>query len=415
MLVFEWNRDVVVQAALLLMWHSEGVEDIGANSYYWVGVAARTALGLCMHRDTRASTIVATDKRLWRRLWCMLVQLDGIVTLSYGRPPAIRLDESDVPELTEEELTETDDGQESGIDVPCMIHQMHLSCIVARTIRGRFGLQVPPDRRRQALVDADQRLAMWMARLPPTTAASSSPWATMLHLTYNNVLILLHRPPPSSSTDSPTGASQESMGICSAAAGAIVSLLESAVVRGQLRFLNVFAVDALLTTLIQLSAEIRMANHILAGHARQRFDAAMDILRKLAGIWLHAEIVLRLFEDRSDRARLLGKDGIASLAHGPATGPTTSYLDVPPAYSPHPSQHPVTPGSTLPIDSFQSLLMSSTGMQHQQGQNPQQHSHTHKQPQLVPMNDQLDWTNLYWENGLASLSPFSDMPMHLSL
>ena len=61
---FEWNRDVVVQAALLLTWHSEGVEDIGANSYYWVGVAARTAQGLGMHRDTGPSTLVPHDKRL---------------------------------------------------------------------------------------------------------------------------------------------------------------------------------------------------------------------------------------------------------------------------------------------------------------------------------------------------------------
>ncbi|CAK7200439.1 hypothetical protein SEUCBS139899_003134 [Sporothrix eucalyptigena] len=419
---FEWNRDVVVQAALLLMWHSEGVEDIGANSYYWVGVAARTALGLGMHRDTRASTLIAHDKRLWRRLWWILVQFDGIVSLSYGRPPAIRLDESDVPELAMEELvgSDNDEEEDSGIDGDYLIHQMHLSCIIARTLRDRFGLHVSPERRRQALVEADQRLAAWMARLPPSlrcrpdgrasdsNAASMSPWTTMLHLTYNNFLILLHRPPPNPASVDLNGNaashSQENMGICSAAAGTIVGLLEAAAARGELRFLNVFAVDALMTTLIQLSAEIRMANPILAGHALQRFDSAMDILRRLAGIWLHAEIVLRLFEDRSEKVRagmLLDKDTEMRPSFF-----TTGSLDVPPAYSPHPSQQPpVTPGSTtLPMDSFHSLLIPSTGIQGD-----------HQQPQFVPVNEQLDWTNLYWENGLASLSPFSDMPMYLSL
>ncbi|CAK7218066.1 hypothetical protein SBRCBS47491_003380 [Sporothrix bragantina] len=454
---FEWNRDVVVQAALLMMWHSEGVEDIGANSYYWVGVAARTALGLGMHRDTRASTLIAHDKRLWRRLWWILVQLDGIVTLSYGRPPAIRLDESDVPELVMEELAgsdrredqddqnnrreDQDEDGDSGIDGEYLIHQMHLSCIVARTLRDRFGLQVSPDRRRLALVEADQRLAAWMARLPPSlrcrpdgravdaNAAPMSPWTTMLHLTYNNFLILLHRPPPNPA-DVPgqqhqfqSSQSQENMGICSAAAGTIVSLLEAVAARDELRFLSVFAVDALLTTLIQLSAEIRMANPILAGHALQRFDSAMDILRRLAGIWLHAEIVLRLFEDRSAKVRaemLLEKEttGNGNNVGTMGTGATATAqgLDVPPAYSPQALHHPppVTPGSTtttLPMDSFQSLLMSSTGLS-QQGQ---QHHHHQQQQQFVPMNEQLDWTSLYWENGLASLSPFSDMPMYLSM
>ncbi|CAK7240540.1 MAG: hypothetical protein STHCBS139747_001982 [Sporothrix thermara] len=458
---FEWNRDVVVQAALLMMWHSEGVEDIGANSYYWVGVAARTALGLGMHRDTRASTLIAHDKRLWRRLWWILVQLDGIVTLSYGRPPAIRLDECDVPELGMEELMGSEDEGEnnddadmmdadvgnnkSGIDAEYLIHQMHLSCIIARTLRDRFGLQTTPDRRRRALAEADQLLAAWMARLPPSlrcrpdgrtvdaTAAPIAPWTTMLHLTYNNFLILLHRPPPNpaSATELPLSLpggqaqpqnGQDDMGICSAAAGAIVGLLEAAAARDELRFLNVFAVDALLTTLIQLSAEIRMANPILAGHALQRFDAALDILRRLAGIWLHAEIVLRLFEDRSAKVRAemsLGRDimggavitaGAADSSNGTAavTAAASRGLDVPPAYSPH-ALHPppVTPANTLAMDSFQSLLMSTTGVS-QPGSQQNQH-------QFVPMNEQLDWTSLYWENGLASLSPFSDMPMYLSM
>lgn len=41
----EWNRDYMVQAALLLTWHSDGVEDVTANAWYWVGMAARIATG----------------------------------------------------------------------------------------------------------------------------------------------------------------------------------------------------------------------------------------------------------------------------------------------------------------------------------------------------------------------------------
>lgn len=87
----EKERDVVVQAALLLTWHSDGAEDIAANAWYWVGIAARTATGLGMHRDVGKSKLIHHDMMIptWRRIWWILVQFDVTVSLSYGRPQAM--------------------------------------------------------------------------------------------------------------------------------------------------------------------------------------------------------------------------------------------------------------------------------------------------------------------------------------
>ena len=85
----EKNRDVVVQAALLLTWHSDGAEDIGANAWYWVGIAARIAMGLGMHRDAGSSNLIHHDMRTWRRTWWILVQFDVTISLFYGRPQAM--------------------------------------------------------------------------------------------------------------------------------------------------------------------------------------------------------------------------------------------------------------------------------------------------------------------------------------
>ena len=87
----ERSRDIVVQAALLLTWHSDGAEDIAANAWYWVGIAARTATGLGMHRDAGKSKLIQHDMmiRTWRRIWWILVQFDVTVSLSYGRPQAM--------------------------------------------------------------------------------------------------------------------------------------------------------------------------------------------------------------------------------------------------------------------------------------------------------------------------------------
>ncbi|KAJ4369670.1 hypothetical protein N0V83_005432 [Neocucurbitaria cava] len=86
---FERNRDVVVQAALLLTWHSDGPEDVAANAWHWIGVATRLALGLGMHRDAEPSTLVEYNKKMWRRVWWLLVQCDLLIALQYGRPLAM--------------------------------------------------------------------------------------------------------------------------------------------------------------------------------------------------------------------------------------------------------------------------------------------------------------------------------------
>lgn len=86
----ERNRDILVQAALLLTWYSDPIDDdVAANAHYWVGVAARIATGLGLHRSSRPSMIVPHDKRMWRRAWWILVQFDVMVSLQYGRPQAM--------------------------------------------------------------------------------------------------------------------------------------------------------------------------------------------------------------------------------------------------------------------------------------------------------------------------------------
>lgn len=86
----ERNRDIVVQAALLLTWHSDAVEDdVSANAHYWVGVAARIATGLGMHRNPVSRKFSPHDRRMWRRLWFILLQFDVMVSISHGRPQAM--------------------------------------------------------------------------------------------------------------------------------------------------------------------------------------------------------------------------------------------------------------------------------------------------------------------------------------
>jgi transcriptional regulatory protein AMDR len=47
----ENDRALLVQTALLMAWHVEDLDTISSGAYHWIGVAARIALGLGMHRD----------------------------------------------------------------------------------------------------------------------------------------------------------------------------------------------------------------------------------------------------------------------------------------------------------------------------------------------------------------------------
>lgn len=86
---YEEDRKVYIQAALLMTWNCDHLEDIVSNSWYWVGFAARTALGLGMHRDTSQSRMSAVTKREWIRLWWVLFQFDVLVSVAHGRPQAM--------------------------------------------------------------------------------------------------------------------------------------------------------------------------------------------------------------------------------------------------------------------------------------------------------------------------------------
>ncbi|EAW08339.1 transcription factor domain protein [Aspergillus clavatus NRRL 1] len=292
----ERNRDILVQAALLMTWHSDSADDdVAANAHYWVGVAGRIATGLGMHRNPVSSRFVPRDRRMWRRLWYILVQFDVMVSLSYGRPQAINLEDSDVSPLTASDF----EGCGPRVQTDFVIHFSELCTMISYIVRERFGLRVSTERRKAVLQEADEALANWSLRLPDDLrlrASDMDPWSAMLHLTYNNFLILLHRPHPRASAYSDDYGPHDAE-ICSAAAGVIASIFEELRLNNRLKYLWYSGVHTLFTAMIQVRVELRFSNPVLAINALRRFDSASYSLQELAKYWSHASTILRLFED----------------------------------------------------------------------------------------------------------------------
>ena len=86
---YEQDRKMYIQVALLFTWYSDGLEEIVANCWHWVGVATRTAVGCGMHRDVTRSPMTWAAKRDYTRLWWVLFQFDTLASAAYGRPQAL--------------------------------------------------------------------------------------------------------------------------------------------------------------------------------------------------------------------------------------------------------------------------------------------------------------------------------------
>ncbi|KAG9250715.1 fungal-specific transcription factor [Emericellopsis atlantica] len=298
---FEQDRTMYVQVALLLTWYSDGLEEIVANAWHWIGIATRTALGAGMHRDVSKSSMMPMAKRTWARLFWVLFQFDTMVSLSYGRPQAMNLEESDVPELTEAEFEGVPNAE-----VSFVVHHARLCAVIAAATRARWALRATPESRIQAARDADMALAQFTQQLPPSMQLSYSsvdPWQATLHLTYNNFLVLSHRPPPKGQPD-PVSEACSDPGICSSATLVMASILETMRQRGALTKLWHYSIHALFTALVHVSSESNASsNPLVSAKAQQTFDSLRASLRGLCPHWRFAQGVLQLFEQRASKHR----------------------------------------------------------------------------------------------------------------
>ncbi|KAI0378183.1 fungal-specific transcription factor domain-containing protein [Hypomontagnella monticulosa] len=290
---FERNRDTTVQAALLLTWHADGPEDVAANAWFWLGLAVRTAMGLGMHRDAENSTLVPHNKRMWRRVWWLLFQCDVLVSLQYGRPQSIHLEDSDVQKL------KSSDFQDCGTNprIEYVSQMTELCIVISEALKERFRLKSTDQSRQGMLLKTDEALANWSLRLPHPLQLRITPaldiWAANLHLVYNTALILLHRAPPH-----PLSKTQrEDSDICITAAAAIQSIFQCLCDKNEIKCLWTSSINCLFTALIQLGIEVRFSNPVLAISALRRYDSALFSLRELAKYWPNAQSILHFFEN----------------------------------------------------------------------------------------------------------------------
>ncbi|EXJ89086.1 hypothetical protein A1O3_02150 [Capronia epimyces CBS 606.96] len=310
---YENNRMHMIQAALLFTWHLDGADDVCSNAYSWAGIACRTAFGLGMHRDLSAksnSLMPIDDRRIFRRIWWTLFQVEVLASLHHGRPSMIDLDELDQPPMNEDDLIEQNGIRNPKIDLDFCVQNASLCMIIHSIMKlsspgavRRF-LQAP-EQFRTAQEDLNQRLVSWYLRLPPhltnTGSSNSTFWSLQLQIHYNLALLDLHRLSRTLFPALHDIQGMHSMATCHNAASSISKLFDDVVSIDGISSCWFSSLTALLAITIEVSHETRTATKdgvaVLAIQAQNRLERILPVLTAISRYWSSAEAILRLYED----------------------------------------------------------------------------------------------------------------------
>ncbi|KEF61941.1 uncharacterized protein A1O9_03513 [Exophiala aquamarina CBS 119918] len=312
---YENDRMHVVQAALLFMFYLEGADDICSNVYYWAGVACRVAFGLGMHRDLATALPILMpkqDRRIYRRIWWTLFQVEVLSSLHHGRPSMIDLDEIDQTPLQTDDFVEQN-GQVNGkVDIDYCIQNTQLCHIMISIIK----LSSPGAVRRYATSpesfqvsqeSVDRKLVSWYLNLPTALAEPIEKsntkrfWALQLQLHYNLALLHLHRLPEELFPHADPVQKLNSNVTCQAAATAISKLFDDIIAANAISMCWFTALTSLFATALQISHEARTAARnraaILAIQAQTRLRQVLPAISAVSPYWPSAEAILHVYND----------------------------------------------------------------------------------------------------------------------
>ncbi|KAL3457426.1 fungal-specific transcription factor domain-containing protein [Aspergillus heterothallicus] len=197
----ESSPTVKLQALFMLsFWRGGPSEERDVR--FWLGVAISLAQKRGMHMMSKFSR-PTPEKKLWKRIWWALYIRDQQSAAALGLPPRIRDEDGDVSMLEVEDVVEdevVDDpifGRQRPQDVLYPIEMAKLARLLRTIVSTQYLHHQKPDlATRNAL---NQRLCVWEAELPIElrldAVTSDSLFLTgLLHLTYQNLYILLYRP-----------------------------------------------------------------------------------------------------------------------------------------------------------------------------------------------------------------------------
>ncbi|KAB8075396.1 fungal-specific transcription factor domain-containing protein [Aspergillus leporis] len=199
----ESDAIATLQAVYLLSyWWGSPMEQ--KDMWYWVGIASSLAQSLGLHQRKTYDGMNERITKLWRRIWWTTYIHDIAVALMLGRTPHINDAYCSVDMLREDDF-EFEDSDPINLDLfgkpshKSQVYVVYLAKLYLRTSKCILDIFGAKSNESTATKNLDD-LTSWIAALPKelqrqqsTISVDNGLWASLFHLSYFTVQILLRR------------------------------------------------------------------------------------------------------------------------------------------------------------------------------------------------------------------------------
>ncbi|KAF9880852.1 hypothetical protein CkaCkLH20_01894 [Colletotrichum karsti] len=319
---YEAKKFTVTQALFLMSFWRAGAL-LEKDARHWLGAAISLAQTKALHRSARSTTTEKKTNKLRRRLWWSIYTRERQCAAALGLPNRIRDEDCDIAPLDERDFEHAFSPDTASAKVQeyiaYAVGMAQLSRVLGMIVHSGYlpSKSLTSSGRSQMKDD----LTRWRQNLPAIMQRGVDDldgppgfYANMLHLAYNNLLILLYRSGCIGSAEE----SREVDGkIALQAAARNSSIMEDMLLEGNLRHGQIHVITNLFNTLcihtVSLRASVGTGRAILEHRAK----LCLLGLQELQKTWEGRNWVLQLFFqylDRSTAARLRMQDDSNELS-----------------------------------------------------------------------------------------------------
>ncbi|KAJ4374857.1 hypothetical protein N0V83_001935 [Neocucurbitaria cava] len=300
---YETNKVIVIQSLFLMSFWRAGAL-LEKDARHWLGTAISLSQTKALHR----SGGVAEEKltRLKRRLWWAIYVRERQCGAALGLPNRIRDKDCDIEPLAASDFVSAFGSSTSARDahryVAHMIGMVQLAVFLGRVVDAGYlpNRTLSPDDRskiRDELYDWNRNLPAVM-QLHSDTGDQPSFQASMLHLAYNNLLILLYR---TSFIIDEKGGAEADGNVALQAAARNSRIVEDMLPDGNIGHAQIHVITNLFNTLCIHVANLRRSTGINRTLAEHRAKLCLLGLQELQKTWEVTNWVLQLFFQYLDR------------------------------------------------------------------------------------------------------------------
>lgn len=298
---------VIIQSLILLsFWRGRVAEE--KDTRHWLGIAISIAQRRGLHRSRKQGSlgpdarVSDRQKKLARRVWWSVYMHEKQAAATLGLPQRVRDEDCDVESLEAgdfEHAFSTARPQEERTDsIEYTIRITQLSKYLGQVVDVEYSPNRTSTEAERTAIRDD--LVQWKQTLPPSLridediGSQPSLHTSMIHMAYNNILILLYR-------NCFTDLIFDQEGQYALQAGArTVRIVEDMLPRGIMRHAQIHVITNLSNTLCLNVMDLRAAKGMARTSAEHRSKICLLGLGELQNTWEFRNWILQLFIRRAD-------------------------------------------------------------------------------------------------------------------